>query len=77
MAARKTCRGVFMRRICLGVFLITMATLAIELLLTRVFDVILNYNLSYFIVTSAVFAIGLAGIYASLRPLEPCCRWRC
>ena len=58
-----------MRRICLGVFLITMATLAIELLLTRVFDVILNYNMSYFIVTSAVFAIGLAGIYVSLRPL--------
>ena len=59
-----------MRRICLGVFLITMATLAIELLLTRVFDVVLNYNISYFIVTSAVFAIGLAGIYVSLRPLE-------
>jgi hypothetical protein len=59
-----------MRRICLGVFLITMATLAIELLLTRVFDVVLNYNMSYFIVTSAVFAIGLAGIYVSLRPLD-------
>lgn len=60
-----------MRRICLGVFLVTMATLAIELLLTRVFDVVLNYNISYFIVTSAVFAIGLAGIYVSLRPLTP------
>ena len=60
-----------MRRIYPGIFLITLATLALELLLTRVFDVILNPNLSYFIVTSAVFAIGLAGIYVALRPLTP------
>lgn len=59
-----------MRRLCLGVFLITLGTLALELVLTRAFDVILNPNLSYFIVTSAVFAIGLAGIYVSLRPLH-------
>jgi len=58
-----------MRRICFGVFLIALCTLALELLLTRVFDVILASNISYFIVTSAVFAMGLAGIYVSLRPL--------
>jgi hypothetical protein len=58
-----------MRRIYPGIFLITLATLVLELLLTRVFDVILNPNISYFIVTSAVFAIGLAGIYVALRPL--------
>jgi spermidine synthase len=58
-----------MRRICFGVFLTALSTLALELLLTRVFDVILAPNMSYFIVSSAVFAIGLAGIYVSLRPL--------
>lgn len=60
-----------MRRLCFGVFLIALSTLALELLLTRVFDVILASNISYFIVTSAVFSIGLAGIYVSLRPLTP------
>src|SRR3974390_2526555 len=58
-----------MRRICLGVFLVALSALALELLLTRVFDVILTSNISYFIVSSAVFAIGLSGIYVSLRPL--------
>jgi len=58
-----------MRRLCFGVFLVALATLALELMLTRVFDVILAPNISYFIVSSAVFAIGLAGIYVSLRPL--------
>src|SRR5579862_5486995 len=57
-----------MRRLCVGVFLIALCSLALELLLTRAFDVLLTRNLSYFIVTSAVFAIGLAGVYASLRP---------
>jgi spermidine synthase len=60
-----------MRRICFGVSLIALSTLALELLLTRVFDVILTSNLAYFIVSSAVFSIGLAGIYVSLRPLNP------
>ena len=40
-----------MRRICVGVFLVALSTLALELLLTRVFDVILASNISYFIVT--------------------------
>jgi len=59
-----------MRRLCFGVFLTALATLALELMLTRVFDVILAPNVSYFIVSSAVFAIGLAGIYVSLYPLS-------
>jgi spermidine synthase len=60
-----------MRRISFGLFLIALSSLALELLLTRVFDVILASNISYFIVTSAVFSIVLAGIYVSLRPLTP------
>ena len=46
-----------------------MATLVLELMLTRAFDVILAPNISYFVVTAAVFAFGLAGIYATLRPV--------
>ena len=60
-----------MRRLCIGVFLVALSSLALELILTRVFDTLLTRNLSYFIVTSAVFAIGLAGVYVSLRPLSP------
>lgn len=59
-----------MRRLSVGVFLIALCSLALELILTRVFDVLLTRNLSYFIVTSAVFAIGLAGVYVSLRPFS-------
>jgi len=58
-----------MRRLCVGVFLVALSSLALELILTRVFDVLLTRNLSYFIVTSAVFSIGLAGVFVSLRPL--------
>ena len=58
-----------MRRISFGVLLTALATLVIELMLTRAFDVTLTPNISYFIVTLAVFSFGLAGIYATLRPL--------
>lgn len=58
-----------MRKISLGVLLIALSTLMLELMLTRVFDVVLAPNLAYFVVTSAVFAFGLAGIYATLRPV--------
>jgi spermidine synthase len=60
-----------MRRISFGVLLIALATLMLELMLTRVFDVVLSPNLGYFIVTVAVFAFGLAGIYATLKPISP------
>ena len=60
-----------MRRTSFGVLMIALASLVLELMLTRVFDVILIPNMSYFVVTMAVFAFGLAGIYAALRPLPP------
>ena len=41
----------------------------VELLLTRVFDVILYPNLGYMIITGALLAFGLAGICATLWPL--------
>jgi hypothetical protein len=58
-----------MRRISFGVFLIALSTLVLELMLTRAFDVTLAPNISYFVVTLAVFSFGLAGIYATLRPI--------
>ena len=58
-----------MRRLSCGVLLIALSTLVLELMLTRVFDVTLTPNLSYFVVSLAVFSFGLAGIYATLKPV--------
>jgi spermidine synthase len=57
-----------MRRISIGVLLIALSTLVLELMLTRVFDVVMVPNISYFVVTVAIFAFGLAGVFAALRP---------
>ena len=46
-----------------------MITLMTELVLTRVFDVLLTTNLSYMVITCAMFAFGLSGVYAAIRPL--------
>ncbi len=62
-------QGNAMRRLSFGVLLIALSTLVLELMLTRVFDVTLTPNLSYFVVSLAVFSFGLAGIYATLRPI--------
>src|SRR6266850_1474049 len=58
-----------MRRLSCGVFLIALATLVLELMLMRVFDVLLVPNIAYFVVTLAVLAFGLAGICATVRPI--------
>jgi spermidine synthase len=58
-----------MRRISFGVLLIALSTLVLEVMLTRAFDVTLTPNISYFVVTLAVFSFGLAGIFATLRPI--------
>jgi hypothetical protein len=58
-----------MLRLSLGVLLTALSTLVLELTLTRVFDVTLTPNLSYFVVSLAIFSFGLSGIYATLRPV--------
>jgi len=58
-----------MKRLSFGVLLIALATLVLELMLTRAFDVVMVPNISYFVVTAAVFAFGLAGIFATVRPI--------
>ncbi|HVS76510.1 MAG TPA: hypothetical protein VHE11_06215, partial [Steroidobacteraceae bacterium] len=60
-----------MRRLSFGVLLISLSTLVLELMLTRVFDVTINPNLSYFVVSLAVFSFGVAGLLATLWPLDP------
>src|SRR5271163_4276797 len=62
-------QGNAMRRLSFGVMLVALSTLVLELMLTRVFDVTLTPNLSYFVVSLAVFSFGLAGIYATVRPI--------
>ncbi len=57
-----------MHRVACAIGLTGFNTLMVELLLTRVFDVILYPNIGYMIVTNSLFAFGLAGIYTTLRP---------
>jgi spermidine synthase len=57
-----------MRRLTLGISLTALTTLLLELVLARVFDVILIPNMAYVVITCAVFAYGLAGLYAAVRP---------
>ena len=52
------------RQYSLGIFLTALVTLMVEILLTRVFDVILAVNISYLIITNAMFALGAAGVQA-------------
>ncbi|MEJ2238451.1 MAG: hypothetical protein P8X82_09160 [Gemmatimonadales bacterium] len=57
-----------MRRTYAGIFLTALATLLLELLLIRTFDVILNPNMGWMVITCALFSFGVAGIYGTLRP---------
>lgn len=59
-----------MRRLALGISLTALVTLVLELALTRVFDVILMPNMGYMVITCAVFAFGLAGLYTTIWPLR-------
>jgi hypothetical protein len=60
-----------MRRLSLGVLLTALSTLILELMLTRVFDVTLTPNLSYFVISLAILSFGAAGLVATLWPLDP------
>ena len=59
-----------MRRLAVGISLTALVTLVLELVLTRVFDVILMPNMAYMVITCAVFAFGLAGLYTTIWPLR-------
>src|SRR5215510_14682636 len=53
----------------LGLFFTSVTMLMVEILLIRVFDVILLPSTGYLVITLAMFALGVAGIYATLRPI--------
>ena len=59
-----------MNKTALGVFCIALASLLLELILIRVFDVLWYPNMAYMVITLAVFSFGLAGVYLSIKPLE-------
>jgi spermidine synthase len=58
------------RRLSIAISLMSVSTLLIELSLIRAFDVLFYPNIAYMIITCAIFAFGLAGIYSVLRPLK-------
>jgi len=54
--------------LCAGLALATGATLALEIVLTRIFSVILWYHYGFMSISMALFGIGLAGVYVYLFP---------
>src|ERR1043166_5276515 len=58
-----------------AIFVISAATLLLELTLTRIFDGVLWTNLASFIVSSAIFGLGLGGIAVMLRPALSHSEW--
>ena len=56
------------RRLCAGVFLASLATLLLELSLTRIFSVSFHYHLSFLVVSLAMLGLGASGVIVSIRP---------
>src|SRR5262245_12004397 len=56
-----------LRRTYVGLFLISWATLVVEVLLTRVFDVILSPHLSFMVITCAMFGLAVGGLFDMVR----------
>lgn len=57
-----------MRRTYIAVFLMALTSLATEVLLTRIFDVLLWHNLSFMVISCAVFGLGLGGLRDVVAP---------
>jgi hypothetical protein len=57
-----------MRRIYVALFLVSLVALATEILLTRIFDVLLWHNLSFMVISCAVFGLALGGLRDVLAP---------
>ncbi len=56
-------------RLHIGIGIVAFCTLVLELSLIRVFDVILTPSMGYVVITAAIFALGLGGIYLYLFPI--------
>ena len=59
------------RRMSVALAITALVMLTAELLFVRVFDVILVANTGYVVVTFAMFAMALSGVFAAIRPLRP------
>ena len=57
------------KTIAVALFLLSTASLIAEISLIRVFDVLFFPNISYMIITTSVFAYGLAGVYTVTKPI--------
>ena len=57
-----------MKRTFVGVGVVTLATLLLELLLTRIFSVTLYYHFAFMVISLALFGMGLSGVVLYLRP---------
>jgi len=57
-----------MKRTFAGVGVVTLATLLLELLLTRIFSVTLYYHFAFMVISLALFGLGLSGVVLYLRP---------
>ena len=57
-----------MNRTYVGVGVVTLATLLLELLLTRIFSVTLYYHFAFMVISLALFGLGLSGVVLYLRP---------
>jgi len=56
-----------MSRTDFGLFVLAFAALIVEVLLTRIFDVIMWPNLAFAIISCAMFGLGLGGLYELLH----------
>jgi hypothetical protein len=56
------------RSICWGVFLLSLATLMYELILTRIFSVLMWYHFASMAISLALFGFGVAALTVQLRP---------
>jgi hypothetical protein len=56
-----------MRRRYLGLFILALTMLIVEVLLTRIFDVLLWPNISFMIISCALFGLGIGGLYDVLE----------
>ncbi len=58
------------RSISLGLFFVAMTTLLFELNLIKIYDTLWSSNLSYMVISIAMFALGVAGIFSTLYPIR-------
>jgi hypothetical protein len=57
-----------MRRVYVAIFLVSLVSLTTEILLTRIFDVLLWHNLSFMVISCAVFGLALGALRDVLAP---------